>query len=234
MPELPAATLTLTDDGPGGTQIDLHDLHETDWAALSHAHGSAEDIPVLIEAMAHGYGPWNELNSELIGDDVLHQGTSYSATSHVMPFLARMVTSDILPADQRADVYRDLLYAAARGCQPSPAPWAQEVHDTVAALTPGLLERWPVEPPRTRLMLAVLAALVSHRTAANTARIAEMGRQYAGTDVAALLELAAALIAREDQRAHPRWARPRRPGAADLDARRRVRRPRGSCLRRTR
>ena len=133
-----------------------------------------------------------------------------------MRFLARMVTSDILPAEYRAGIYRDLLYAAtrygsglvgdaeraaARGREPSAAPWSMEVYHAVAALVPELIARWSVEPPRIRLMLAALAALVPGAGLTIEDRIAEMRRLHGGTDVAALLELTAVLIAQDDQHA---------------------------------
>lgn len=87
----------------------------------------------------------------------------------------------------------------ARGQQPCAAPWMREVYDAVAALVPGLLERWPTEPPLIRLVLAALAALVPDAGRAVQEQIAEMSRQHAGTDAAALLDLTIALIARDDQ-----------------------------------
>ena len=130
------------------------------------------------------------------------------------PSKVRGVTSDILSSGERADIYRTLLYAAtqhgssligdaeraaARGCEPSPEPWAREVHDAVGATVPELLARWPDEPPLIRLYLATLAALYPEPGQAARDQVAEMSRLHAGTDAAALLDLVAALIARDEQ-----------------------------------
>jgi hypothetical protein len=191
------------------------DLREVPWSTLEHAHGPADDIPALIEALAHGHGEWDELHSELIGDDVLHQGTCYSATGHVMRFLAWMVTSDILPAGQRADVYHDLLYAATRhgssliGDSARGSPRTRTVRRAVDAGRVRHCRR-----ARSRAAGAVAGRAAADPPAAGDARralprpgraaedrIVEMGRLHGGTDVAALLELTYALLAQDDQRA---------------------------------
>jgi hypothetical protein len=54
------------------------------WRELKHAYGSAEDIPEIISALTpDSTSPaWEDLRSR-----VCHQGTTYSASPAVLPFL---------------------------------------------------------------------------------------------------------------------------------------------------
>lgn len=57
----------------------------TDWSQLSHAYGSAEDIPAMFDRLEAEPGDeiWNDLWSALC-----HQGTAYSASFASLPRLA--------------------------------------------------------------------------------------------------------------------------------------------------
>ena len=57
----------------------------TDWANLQHAYGPAGDVPALLEQLSPDpeSGIWEELWMR-----VCHQGTVYSASFPVLPFLA--------------------------------------------------------------------------------------------------------------------------------------------------
>ncbi|MGI5436227.1 hypothetical protein ACQEV4_01605 [Streptomyces shenzhenensis] len=63
----------------------------TDWSRLSHAYGSAEDIPTLLDRIAWEPKPelWSDLWSALC-----HQGSVYSASFAALPWLADMAGSD--------------------------------------------------------------------------------------------------------------------------------------------
>ncbi|MFD8749709.1 hypothetical protein ACFV0O_01785 [Kitasatospora sp. NPDC059577] len=63
----------------------------TDWTELSHAYGSAEDIPALLARIAAELEPglWSELWSALC-----HQGSVYSASFAALPWLAGTAESD--------------------------------------------------------------------------------------------------------------------------------------------
>lgn len=63
----------------------------TDWSQLSHAYGSAEDIPALLDQLASEPSPgrWNDLWSALC-----HQGSVYSASFAALPWLADAAGSD--------------------------------------------------------------------------------------------------------------------------------------------
>ncbi|MFJ1840808.1 MULTISPECIES: hypothetical protein [unclassified Streptomyces] len=63
----------------------------TDWSQLSHAYGSAEDMPTLLGRIAREPEPelWSDLWSALC-----HQGSVYSASFAALPWLADVAGSD--------------------------------------------------------------------------------------------------------------------------------------------
>jgi len=60
------------------------------WRELKHAYGSAEDIPEIISALTPDpLSPaWDDLSSR-----VCHQGTTYSASPAVLPFLLSIASN---------------------------------------------------------------------------------------------------------------------------------------------
>ena len=203
------ASLTLACEPPQDTGADLGGLDEVPWASLEHAYGQAGDVPALIRGLARNDGEWKDLLGELTGGMVLHQGSCYSATSHVIPFLARLISSDAIPAERRADLYRDLLYAAtrhgqslitdadraaARGRQPSPASWTPEVRNAVKAVTSALLARWEREPSLIRVLLSALAGLFPEQGAALRDEVRQMAERYPGSSVGVFSDLVVALV----------------------------------------
>ena len=107
--------LPLTPDAPAGAPVDLSDLDDIPWAQLDHANGPADDIPDLIRALAEDNDDWADVYEEVIGEDLLHQRTCYSATPPAMPFLARLAAaSATLSAKHRYDLYVWLVIAANR------------------------------------------------------------------------------------------------------------------------
>jgi hypothetical protein len=72
-----------------------------DWAGLSHAYGSAEDIPFLVRSLV---SPDADERSEALDGlfgSICHQGTVYAASAPAIPFLARAAVAAPDP-DQRA------------------------------------------------------------------------------------------------------------------------------------
>ena len=62
-----------------------------DWSKLSHAYGSAEDLPEILAGLEPDYRncpAWGDL----IGR-VCHQGTTYSASPYVLPYLSELAAS---------------------------------------------------------------------------------------------------------------------------------------------
>ncbi len=108
------APLGLTPDHAEDVPVGLSGLDEIPRAELRHAHGTADDIPDLLRALADPFGDWDQILDELFGDNRLHQGTCYSATAPALPFLMRLIASGALPARERLDLYPWLLIVAAR------------------------------------------------------------------------------------------------------------------------
>ncbi|MFI6493946.1 hypothetical protein [Streptomyces sp. NPDC050564] len=67
------------------------ELDDVQWHALTHAYGSAEDVPELIRAL---YQDDEETAGEAIHElygNIHHQGTVYPASAPAVPFLAHAV-----------------------------------------------------------------------------------------------------------------------------------------------
>ncbi|MET8832664.1 hypothetical protein ABZV78_01920 [Micromonospora sp. NPDC004540] len=215
VPPPPSAPLALTPDiAVEDVPIDLSGLDDVPWAELSHAHGSAEDIPGLLRELADPYGDWDEILDELFGDDLLHQGTCYSATAPALPYLSRLIRSGALPARQRFDLHAWLLIAAARwadgliggaevalarGEPPRPASWTEAVYRAVDEELPALLAGWEVEVPAVRFVLAALAGLHPVHGRQVVGRITAMAEEFEGTRAGAYLRLAEALVQGRDE-----------------------------------
>lgn len=212
-PEPPATALASTPDVVVAGVADVSGLDDIDWAQLSHAHGAADDVPDLIRALSDNTIPWDEVVDELFGDDLLHQGSCYSATAPALPFITRVLTSGILPVSRRVDLYLWLLYAADRWADslindadraaaqqrlPQAAPWTQEVHLAIDTELPLLLARWNTEPPITRYVLACVAAHYPHHGRLIAGQVSDMSSDYAGTQPGAYLRLAEALLHADD------------------------------------
>ncbi|MEV7231983.1 hypothetical protein AB0M79_33995 [Polymorphospora sp. NPDC051019] len=212
-PMPPPAPLALTPDRAEDIPIDLSGLDGIAWGDLEHAHGDASDIPGLLRTLADPFCDWEATLDELFGDNLLHQGTCYSATAPVMPFLTRMITSGALPARQRLDLYAWLLTAAdcqaadlladadraaAHHRQPEAAAWAPKVHAAVDGQMPTLLARWDTEPPAIRAALACLAAAFPHHGRQLGDEIAAMAASLRDTQPGAYLRLAHAMVRADD------------------------------------
>ncbi|WP_416966666.1 hypothetical protein [Streptomyces sp. 4F14] len=63
------------------------DLDDVQWHTLTHAYGTAEDVPDLIRALYEGGEAAEEALDELYGT-VYHQGSVYEASAPAVPFLA--------------------------------------------------------------------------------------------------------------------------------------------------
>lgn len=235
-PEPPAAVLAPTPDVVVAGVADMSGLDDVDWAHLSHAHGAAHDVPDLIRALAGNTGQWDAVLDELFGDNLLHQGSCYSATAPTLPFITRLLTSGILPVSRRFDLYFRLLYAADRWADsligdadraaakhrlPQAAAWTQEVHLAIDGELPLLLDRWDAEPPITRYVLACVAAHYPHHGRLIAGQVSDMSSDYAGTQPGAYLRLAEALLRADDTRSFAiaediiSWAEDLDPGWLD-------------------
>jgi hypothetical protein len=66
-------------------------LDEINWSALTHAYGSADDVPGLLRQRASADPKEaSEAGSDFFGN-IWHQGTVYEATSYAVPFLVELL-----------------------------------------------------------------------------------------------------------------------------------------------
>lgn len=90
----------------------LEDVDSIDWASVNHAHGAATDVPDLLRGLASvDAGKREAAIYELFGN-VWHQGTIYSATAAVVPFLYALLAT---PAVQDKSQIACLLASIATG-----------------------------------------------------------------------------------------------------------------------
>ncbi|MFD3547357.1 hypothetical protein ACFWUW_17450 [Streptomyces sp. NPDC058655] len=165
----------------------LDGLDAQPWSSLSHAYGSAEDIPDLLRALTGADADAaDEALSELYGS-VLHQGTVYAASAEVVPFLAEIAaaghrTADVLAllggmaeSEDEYGVAPGAVRAAVAGRLPlllpllaSPEPeirrtaaWVVSHTRAAAIALPSLRARWDeeAEPSARAEVLAGIARL---------------------------------------------------------------------------
>lgn len=86
----------------------LERLEAIDWSALHHAYGPADDVPELLRALLSTDDEIRGRAWEALYGNVVHQGTVWEATPHVVPFLI-----EILEAREGPDPARVLRYLAA-------------------------------------------------------------------------------------------------------------------------
>jgi hypothetical protein len=162
------------------------------WATLHHCFGASDDIPDLLRGIAAG----SQEALEQLGGYMVHQGTLYEATAHLVPFLARIAASGVATVGilellglvaSRDDAHQDpgvrgktraALAGEITALGPLLADPSDEVRDVAAwalpqslaadRLGPPLLERWEQEtsPPIAASVLRGLSLLDPTRTAA--------------------------------------------------------------------
>lgn len=121
----------------------LDGLDDIDWAGLSHAYGSADDVPADLRALLSSS---SEERSEALhtrlSSSIFHQGSRYPATAAAVPFLVALAADAGTP--DRAEIV-DFLAALSVGFPDSVLPrgvdiaaWRADLRE-LRAMTP---ERW--------------------------------------------------------------------------------------------
>ncbi|MER7466801.1 hypothetical protein ABTY04_28630, partial [Streptomyces sp. NPDC097981] len=166
------------------------ELDHVQWHALTHAYGSAEDVPELIAAL---YEDDEETAGEALYElygNIHHQGTVYAASAPAVPFLAHAVWH--APA-KRSEVL--MLLAVLADHDPADVELPHWADTPVAAICAELCRVLPEllpclgDPDRAvrRAALRVVAApaglLTAEGRAAAVARVEEV---YAGDPVPAV------------------------------------------------
>jgi hypothetical protein len=88
----------------------LEGLDNVDWKSLTHAYGSAEDVPDQLRALAFGDTEERESAVWSLYGNIYHQGTVYQATAYAVPFLVEMITAPAFP--KKEEVLLLLLHLA--------------------------------------------------------------------------------------------------------------------------
>ncbi|WP_203711728.1 hypothetical protein [Asanoa siamensis] len=83
-------------------------LSAVDWAALTHAYGSAADVPGMLRDLAGGD---RKALDDLYGT-IWHQGTVYEATAYAVPFLVEMLAAPGLEPDGVLGLLADIVDGA--------------------------------------------------------------------------------------------------------------------------
>ncbi|GAA0271571.1 hypothetical protein GCM10010302_06470 [Streptomyces polychromogenes] len=79
----------------------LAGLDDVDWASLSHAYQSAEDVPGHLRTLCGNDDEAREQAFKSLFISIFHQGSRYSASPVAVPFLARIAVAG--PAAARED-----------------------------------------------------------------------------------------------------------------------------------
>lgn len=138
-------------------------LDEIPWGQLSHAYGTAEDVPrqllALKTAPAETSGEDDSPLWCLFGS-IWHQGTVYEATSYAVPFLLELAADPQTP--DRIGIL-DLLGAIAHG-ESGESPWAKKARSAVTDGFDVLIEI-AKEPSDVHLAAAHVLAYCTEKVA---------------------------------------------------------------------
>jgi hypothetical protein len=119
------------------------DLDSIDWASLTHAYGSAEDMPGLIGDLRSSDAEVRKAAMYELYGNIYHQGTRYEASAYAVPFLLELVDD---PATPGRDKVIQLLSCLATGYTPyivtaGGFPIA-EIRDKLAQVPEETWRRW--------------------------------------------------------------------------------------------
>ncbi|WP_433466802.1 hypothetical protein [Spirillospora sp. CA-128828] len=183
-------------DVPTGEPVVLRGLDDVDWAALTGAYGSAEEVPDILRGLAANDEGWDQAMEEYFSA-VVHQDTCYDCTPETVRFLVQLTRAPHLSPVYRLELLIHLSYIAT--IEPVP-PTGEDGSDEAATCRavidrlPDLLGFWPDAPAAARAWLIVLAALRPARD--RLPDFQEFRRQVDGPSPA--LDLALALVSGDD------------------------------------
>lgn len=90
----------------------LEGLDAIEWATLTHAYGSADDVPDLLRDLASDDLAQRESALWHLYGNIYHQGTVYEATAYAVPFIVEILTT---PTTDKKYEILNLLSALAGG-----------------------------------------------------------------------------------------------------------------------
>ena len=74
----------------------LEDLDKINWSKLSHAYGSAEDVPDLLRALTSTDKGIRDNAYDTLNNYILHQGDIYEVTPYTVPFLIELLEQPLV------------------------------------------------------------------------------------------------------------------------------------------
>jgi hypothetical protein len=122
----------------------LDGLDKVPWENLSHAYGTATNIPDRIRAIVSSRGARQEAAIDEFGNDICHQGSSYSATAPCIPFICAIINNPRMP---RRDQLVSLLLTIAIGLDRDMLYDGIRLTDYLARLEREAAN-WPASRPR--------------------------------------------------------------------------------------
>lgn len=88
----PEKLISLYSDTKNHTAL-LDGIDNVAWSTIKHAHGFANDIPVLLSAFLSENKDHSEFAVQLLHETIWHQGTVYEASAFVVPFLYKILSA---------------------------------------------------------------------------------------------------------------------------------------------
>src|SRR5579885_3207533 len=80
-----------------GGKTMLEQLASINWSALSHAYGSAADVPHLLLDLTSSDEQTRESALGTLYTNIYHQGTVYQASAYAVPFLLELLRDETMP-----------------------------------------------------------------------------------------------------------------------------------------
>jgi hypothetical protein len=86
----------------GRMRVVLDGLDDISWRRLSHAYGSASDVPGQLRALLSDDAGERRMALWQLGGNVVHQGSRYQASAYAVPFLLEILAgpSPLTPGER--------------------------------------------------------------------------------------------------------------------------------------
>ena len=204
----------------------LEQLASINWSDLSHAYGSAEDVPQLLRDLT---SPDEQLCSRALGTlytNIYHQGTVYQASAYAVPFLLELLGEATVPDREellvllahlaRGNTYHRQhwhLYSEERKQTPALLAeleegmfWVEQTYEAVSAGLPLYCSL--LEDPDPKLRMAALRVLGSLSREASQIVSLLVERFFVERDQrvqACLLFTLGTLLARQEEASPKAW-----------------------------
>ncbi len=98
----------------------LETIDRIRWSELTHAYGTADDVPSLIRSLLSSREEDRAKALRALWSNIFHQGTRYQATLHAIPFLFELIENPSV-VDRHRVIY--LLVGLGLGCEDEFLPY---------------------------------------------------------------------------------------------------------------